>query len=126
MFQAALRLSLARAIRWGLKWALRRAQNIFMPYNINCITIMVFLEWQWGNKNWKKKMTSLKNISFTNAVRKHETNTVMASPFWLPAYIIRLFDSHFSLVYFSRQKYILAHQILHFSPQNVPQCTSEW
>ena len=30
------------------------------------------------------------------------------------SYVVRLFDSHFSLVYFSGVKYILARQILHF------------
>ena len=44
MFWARLRLILARAVRLGLKWALRRAQNIFMPKNINSITIMITLE----------------------------------------------------------------------------------
>ena len=44
MFWARLRLILARAVRRGLKWALRRAQNIFMPKNINSITIIITLE----------------------------------------------------------------------------------
>ena len=44
MFWARLRLILARAVRRGLKWALRRAQNIFMPKNINSITIINTLE----------------------------------------------------------------------------------
>ena len=35
----------------------------------------------------------------------------MGSRFWLVAYIEPLFDSQFSLIYFSRLKYILAHQI---------------
>ena len=37
-------LILARAVRWGLKWALRRGQNIFMPKSINSITIIITLE----------------------------------------------------------------------------------
>ena len=41
MFWARLRLTLARAVKRGLKWALRRTQNIFMLKNINCITIIV-------------------------------------------------------------------------------------
>ena len=44
MFWAQLRLILERAIRQGLKWALRRAQNIFMPKNINSIIIIITLE----------------------------------------------------------------------------------
>ena len=44
MFWAQLRLILARATRWGLKWVLRTAQNIFMPKNINSITIIITLE----------------------------------------------------------------------------------
>ena len=44
MFWTRLRLILARAVRQGLKWALRRAQNIFMPKNINSITIIITLE----------------------------------------------------------------------------------
>ena len=44
LFWAQLRLILARAVRRGLKWALRRAQNIFMPKNINSVTIIITLE----------------------------------------------------------------------------------
>ena len=44
MFWAWLRLILAHAMRWGLKSALGRAQNIFMPKNLNCITIVTTLE----------------------------------------------------------------------------------
>ena len=44
MFWAQLRLILARAVRRGFKWALIRAQNIFMPKNINSITIIITLE----------------------------------------------------------------------------------
>jgi len=36
----------------------------------------------------------------------------MASRFWLAAYIARLIDSHFSLVYFSALKYILKYSYL--------------
>ena len=71
MFWARLRLILARAVRRGLKWALRRAQNIFMLKSINSITIIVTLE---GTEKIKteKQRNSLKNISFTNAVRKRQ------------------------------------------------------
>ena len=44
MFWARLRLILARAIRRGLKRALRRTQNIFMPKNINSVSIIITLE----------------------------------------------------------------------------------
>ena len=43
MFLARLRIILARALR-GLKWALRRAKNIFMPKNFNSITIIITLK----------------------------------------------------------------------------------
>jgi len=38
--------------------------------------------------------------------------------------IVHLLDWHFSLVYFSGLKF-LARQILHFSPQNAPQCPTK-
>jgi len=44
MFWTRLGLILAQAIRQGLKQALRRAQNIFKPKQINCITIIITLE----------------------------------------------------------------------------------
>ena len=44
LFWAPLRLILARAVRRGLKWALRRAKNIVMPKNIIFITIIITLE----------------------------------------------------------------------------------
>ena len=53
---------------------------------------------------------------FHQCCKKTFTNTVMASQFWLTAHIVRLFDSHFSLAYFSGLKYILARQIAHFIP----------
>ena len=54
-----------------LKWALRRAQNIFMPKDIHCVTIIITLEGSEKIKNWKKwRQNSLKDISCTNAVRK--------------------------------------------------------
>ena len=49
------------------------AQKIFMPSNIKCISSIITLE---GNekikteKKEKRQQNSLKNISFTNAVRK--------------------------------------------------------
>ena len=44
MFWARLRHILAQAARQGLKWALRRVQNIFMPKNIKSITIIITFE----------------------------------------------------------------------------------
>ena len=54
----------------GLKWALRRAQNIFTPKNINCITIIITLE----------------------GCEKTAANTVMTFRFWLAAYKKSLYD----------------------------------
>ena len=64
MFWARLRLILARAVRRGLKSALRRAQNIFMPKNINSITIIISLE---GIEriNTEKMTTKLSEQSLT-------------------------------------------------------------
>ena len=72
----------------------------------------------WENKNWKNKKNKKQSEEylFHQRCKKTATNTVMASRFWLAAYIVRLFDSHFSLAYFSWLKYILARQIVHFSP----------
>ena len=116
VFWAWLRLILAQAVRQGLKWALRRTQNIFMPKNINCITIIITLE---GTERINtEKVTTKRSEEYFSHQRCKETSTnfVMASRFWLAAYIVRLIDSHFSLVHFSGLKYILACQILHFSP----------
>ena len=44
--------------------------------------------------------------------KETSTNTVIPFRFWLAAYIVQLFYSHFSLVSFSGLKYILARQIL--------------
>ena len=41
MFWARVRLILAQAVKRRLKWALRRAQNIFIPKKINYITIIM-------------------------------------------------------------------------------------
>ena len=91
-------------------------------WNINCITIVITLE---GIEKMKTetKMTTrqFEEYFFHQRCQKTSTNTVMASRFWLAVYIVQLFDSHFSLVSFSRLKYILARQILHFNPQNALQ-----
>lgn len=44
MLWAQLGLILARPVRRGLKRALRRTQNIFLPKNINCIAVVITLE----------------------------------------------------------------------------------
>ena len=55
------------------KMSLRRAQNIFMPKNINSITINITLEGTEKIKTKKKwQQNSLKNIFFTSAVRKRQ------------------------------------------------------
>ena len=113
MFWAQLRLIVAQAIRRGLKWALRRAQNIFMPKNINSITIIITLE---GIERINtENMTTKRSEEYFFHQRCKETsrNFVMAFRFWLAAYIVRLFDSHFSLVHFSELKYILARKMRH-------------
>ena len=59
MFWAQLKLILAQAIRRELKWTLRRALNIFMPKNINCIIIVIMaLE---GIEEIKRKKNDSKN-----------------------------------------------------------------
>ena len=87
-----------------------------MSKNINSVTIIITLE---GTERINTgKMTTKRSEEYFFHLRFKETSTnfVMASRFWLAAYIERLFDSHFSLVRFSGLKYILARQILHFSP----------
>ena len=58
MFWAWLRLILTQAVRRGLKWALRRAQNIFMPKDINSITIIITLGIKGIEKINTEKMTT--------------------------------------------------------------------
>ena len=64
----ALRLILARAAWRELKWALRRAQNIFMPKNINSITDIITLEGSCektkSEKNWQQNRLSNLNNGF--------------------------------------------------------------
>ena len=87
-----------------------------MPKNINSITIIITLESI--ERINAEKMTTKRSEEyfFHQRCKETSTNFEMASWFWLAAYIVRLFDSHFSLVQFSGLKYILARQILHFSP----------
>ena len=113
MFWARLRLILARAARRGLKWVW--VENLW-EY------ILLITLWR-ALRKWKlKKMTTKhsEECFFHQRCEKTSTYFEMASRFWLAAKIVRLFDSHFLLVYFSGLKYILARQILHFSPQNAP------
>ena len=53
MFWARLWLILARAIRWGLKWALRRAKDIFRPQKTKKNCVVCFKRAQRSFKNWK-------------------------------------------------------------------------
>ena len=52
--------------------SLRRARNIFMPKNINSITISITLEGTEKIKTEKNDNETLKNIFFTSAVRKRQ------------------------------------------------------
>ena len=75
MFWAQLRLILAQAVRRGLKWALRRAQNIFMPFmpkNINSITIIITLEGIEKINTEKMTTKQSEEYFFTSAVRKRQ------------------------------------------------------
>ena len=81
MFWARLRLILARAVRRGLKLALRRAQNIFMPKNINSITIIITLE---GTERINTENMTTKRSEeyfFHRRFKETSTNFVMASRF---------------------------------------------
>ena len=97
-----------------------------MPKNINCITIVITLEGIEKIQTEKWQQDSLKNIIIHQRWKKKGTNTVMASRFWLATYVIRLFDSRFHCFILVSLKYILARQILHLSPQNAPQCPTNW
>ena len=79
-----------------------------MPKNIKCITIIITLEGIAKIKTEKMTTKQSEEYFFHQRCKKTLTNTVMDSRFLLAAFIVRLFDSHFSLAYFSRLKYILA------------------
>ena len=116
MFWVRLRLILARAVRQGLKWALRRAQNIFMPKNINSITIMCIITLEGIEEiNTEKMTTKHSEEFFFQHCEKTSTNFDW---FWLAAYIVQLFDSHFLLVYSHGLKYILARKMRHNAQQS--------
>ena len=89
-----------------------------MPKNINSITIIITLEGIERINTEKVTTKRSEEYFFHQRCKEMSTNFVIASRFWLAAYLVRLFDSHFLLVHFSGLKYIyiLAHQILHFSP----------
>ena len=77
----------------------------------------------WKNKHWKNDNKTVYRIFFHQRCKETSTNFEVASRFWLAAYIVWLFDSHFSLVHFSRLKYILARKIRHSARQsdnNIP------
>ena len=80
MFWSRLRLILARAVRRGLKGALRRAQNIFMPKNINCITIIITLK---GIEETKTEKMTTKQCEYFlhHHCKKTSINIVMDSRF---------------------------------------------
>ena len=70
-----------------------------MPKEINCITIIITLEGNEKIKTEKKKKKTTKQseeYSFHQRRKETATNTVMASRFSLAAYVVGLFDSHFS------------------------------
>ena len=87
-----------------------------MPKNIHSITIIITLEGIERTNTEKMTTKRVEEYFFHQRCKKTSTNFLMAFRFWLAAYIVRLFDFHFSLVHFSGLKYILARQILHFSP----------
>lgn len=48
----------AQAIRWGIQQSLRRAPNIFVPEDIDCITIIITSrEYEWEYEQEKKKQS---------------------------------------------------------------------
>ena len=76
LFWARLRLILARAIRWELKCAQRRAQNMFLPKNINCITIIIIVTLEGIEKiKTGKKITTKQSEEYffhQSSVRKRQ------------------------------------------------------
>ena len=83
MFWARLKPTLARPVRRGLKWALRRAQNIFMPKNINSITIIITLEGI--EKINTEKMTTKHSEECFFLLWVNVNKLEMASRVWLAA-----------------------------------------
>ena len=70
--------------------ALRRTQDIFMPKNINCITVIISVE---GIEKVETKKNDKKTVwrIFLSPTLQENVNTVLASRSWLAAYIVRLF-----------------------------------
>ena len=66
----------------GEKWALRRAQNIFMAKNINCIAIINTLE------GIKKIKTGKKKKNYNR--KRQQTPTWLLDFYWL-TYIVHFF-----------------------------------
>ena len=88
---AQAKIILAWAVRRGLTWALRRAQNIFMLKNIN---YDYHFGGHWENQSWKRKTRKRSEEYFFHELfKKTSANTKMASWFWVAAYTIWLFDS---------------------------------
>ena len=81
----------------GLKYIYAQEHKLYHDY--------YYFRGHWGNKNWKNDKKMLEAYFFQQRWKETVTNTVMASRFWLSAYIVQLFDFHFSLVYFIRLKY---------------------
>jgi len=82
-----------------------------MPKNINSITIIITLEGI--EKINTEKMTTKQSEEYVflwqTLYEKVNKPLNLIDLIWLAAWIVRLFDSHFSLVYFKGLKYILAH-----------------
>ena len=110
MFWVCLWLISARAVRQGLKWALKRLQIIFMPKNINCY--YCHIGGQWENKNWNKwQQNSLGNTSFINAVRKHQQ---------ILEWLLNFYGLLTSYYWVSLFIGIFPHARIHFSLPNSP------
>ena len=63
------------------------------------------------NKTVYRTKQSTEYFFFNQRCKETVTNSVMASRFWLDAYIVRLCDSQFSLFQFNGIKYILARKM---------------
>ena len=98
----------------------------FMPKNINSITINITLEGTEKIKTEKNDNKTVWRIYFSPALWENVNKLWNGFSILIGCLDRTIFDSHFLLVYFSGLKYILARQILHFSPQNAPQCPTKW
>ena len=84
MFWVQLRLILAGAVRRGLEWALRRAQNVFMPKN-KLSYYYYHLEGIEEINTEKMTTEHSEEYFFHQRCEKTSTNFEMASWFWLTA-----------------------------------------